>query len=80
VRALGSAFVVVLCTLVTMGCGGNSGEPTATPEPPQAETTPTASRSRVTAPVVAGTSVDGKPISLTDYRGQAVLINVWSSW
>jgi thiol-disulfide isomerase/thioredoxin len=29
---------------------------------------------------VAGTSLDGKPLSTGDYRGQVVVVNVWGSW
>ncbi|MGH3135749.1 MAG: TlpA family protein disulfide reductase [Gaiellaceae bacterium] len=79
-RPLGLALVVALCALVTVGCGGGSTEPAAAPDAPPAETKPTTSFPRVPAPTVAGTSIDGKPLSLADYRGQAVLINVWSSW
>jgi peroxiredoxin len=32
------------------------------------------------APAIEGTTVDGEPLALTDYRGKAVLVNVWSSW
>jgi hypothetical protein len=44
------------------------------------ETESPATPPRERAPAIEGTSVDGKPISFADYRGQAVLINVWSSW
>jgi hypothetical protein len=29
---------------------------------------------------VSGTTLDGSSISLDDYRGKPVLVNVWSSW
>jgi thiol-disulfide isomerase/thioredoxin len=29
---------------------------------------------------VAGTSLDGKPLSTGDYRGKVVVVNVWGSW
>jgi thiol-disulfide isomerase/thioredoxin len=29
---------------------------------------------------VSGTTLDGKPISLADYAGKVVVINVWGSW
>lgn len=29
---------------------------------------------------VAGESIDGKPLSLDDYRGKTVVVNVWGSW
>jgi hypothetical protein len=29
---------------------------------------------------IAGDSLDGEALSLDDYRGKRVLLNVWSSW
>lgn len=29
---------------------------------------------------VSGRTLDGKPISLDDYRGKTVVVNVWGSW
>ena len=29
---------------------------------------------------VAGATIDGEPISLADYAGQTVVVNVWGSW
>jgi peroxiredoxin len=48
--------------------------------PTLAKTEPTTTLTRKQAPAIEGTSVEGEPISLADFRGQAVLINVWSSW
>jgi hypothetical protein len=31
-------------------------------------------------PPIAGTTLDGKRLALTDLRGKPVVINVWSSW
>jgi thiol-disulfide isomerase/thioredoxin len=35
---------------------------------------------RTVLPTVAGTSLDGRPLSTADYRGQVVVVNVWGSW
>ncbi|WP_327308103.1 TlpA disulfide reductase family protein [Streptomyces sp. NBC_01298] len=35
---------------------------------------------RPPAPVLTGADLDGKPLSLTEYRGQVVVLNVWGSW
>jgi len=79
VRSLVLVLVAALCALVTAGCRGGSSESTATPPTP-AETESAATPAREQAPAIEGTSVEGEPISLADYRGQAVLVNVWSSW
>jgi hypothetical protein len=44
-----------------------------------AETT-AASADRPPAPPIAGTTLEGKRLSLADLRGKPVVINVWSSW
>ena len=54
------------------GCGG------ASESAPAEETA--APTSTAGAPRVAGTTLDGKRISLDDFRGRPVLVNVWSSW
>ncbi|UNS98301.1 TlpA family protein disulfide reductase [Streptomyces tubbatahanensis] len=35
---------------------------------------------RTEAPDLAGTSVDGKKLKLSDYEGKVVVLNVWGSW
>jgi hypothetical protein len=80
VRSPGLALVVALCAFASVGCGSSSTEPAAAPDAPPAGTEPATSPPRASAPSVEGTSLDGMPVSLADYRGQAVLINVWSSW
>ena len=35
---------------------------------------------RVTSPALAGTTLDGKGLSLSAYLGKIVVINVWGSW
>ncbi|MGQ0521302.1 MAG: TlpA family protein disulfide reductase [Actinomycetota bacterium] len=32
------------------------------------------------APPIEATSLEGKPVSLADYRGRPVLVNFWASW
>jgi hypothetical protein len=60
---------VLLALVLAVGaCGG------------EAETTTTAPAETTTATPVAGTTLDGEPISLDAFRGKPVLVNVWSSW
>lgn len=35
---------------------------------------------RTRAPELAGTSLDGKPLSTADYPGTILVLNVWGSW
>ena len=61
--------LAVLFALVAAAaaCGGES------------ETTAPATTATATK-AVAGTTLDGEPISLDDFRGKPVVVNVWSSW
>jgi cytochrome oxidase Cu insertion factor (SCO1/SenC/PrrC family) len=75
-RALG--FLLALCALVATGCGG--GSPMDEAVPPAETTPPAEAANRPPAPPVEGVSLDGDPISLADFRGKPVFVNVWSSW
>jgi peroxiredoxin len=35
---------------------------------------------RRAAPAVSGTTLEGKPLDLSAYRGQVVVLNFWASW
>lgn len=52
---------------LVLGCGSSEQE--------AAETTSAGSGSEL-----AGESLDGERVSLADFRGKRVLLNVWSSW
>ena len=46
-----------------------------------AETAPPAGATdRPKAPAIEGVSLEGARISLADFRGKPVFVNVWSSW
>jgi cytochrome oxidase Cu insertion factor (SCO1/SenC/PrrC family) len=66
-RVLTLAAVVFLA-----GCGGGDDRDAA----PQ----PIATQAAVVAPEISGTTLDGETISLGDFRGRPVVVNVWSSW
>src|SRR5688500_4451208 len=35
---------------------------------------------RKAAPEVSGKTLDGQPVSLADFKGKVVVLNVWGSW
>ncbi len=65
--------VLLALLLAVAGCGSEPETTTQPETPPAATTAPGAS-------AVAGTTLDGEPISLDDFRGKPVFVNVWSSW
>ena len=63
--------LAALLALALAGCG--SGDESVSPAPP-------ATTSASGAVELTGTSLDGETITLGDFRGRPVLVNVWSSW
>jgi hypothetical protein len=62
-------LVVALSALVAVaGCGGGTEE-SAPPGQTLRE-----------APEVEGVTIEGERISLEDFKGRPVFVNVWSSW
>jgi len=39
-----------------------------------------AASSRPVSPAIEGTTLEGDRVSLADFRGRPVFVNVWSSW
>jgi hypothetical protein len=61
-------LVLLALALVAAACG-SSAEPEGAAEPgPVAEMG------------IAGETLDGERVSLEDFRGEPVFVNVWSSW
>ena len=72
-----------LLPLTLMACGGTSDEsvaPQSQPQPPPVVESGSSGAAREQAPAIAGPSLGGDAISLGDFRGKPVLVNVWSSW
>jgi cytochrome oxidase Cu insertion factor (SCO1/SenC/PrrC family) len=77
--------LLALFAVVAAGCGSESTEEAA---PPSTTTTTTATTTTETAPseggrvapAIAGTTLDGERLSLADFRGRPVLVNVWAAW
>lgn len=59
---------------------GDSFQPAATRLPSVLQPQSAASTDDKPAPVVALNDVDGRTVSLIDYRGRAVLVNFWATW
>lgn len=76
-RAL--SFLLVVLAFAAVACGGEqSAQDTTTAA---TETEPRdGDASRPEAPVVAGTTLDGERLALSDFRGKPVLVNIWSAW
>ncbi len=76
-------FALLALLAVLAGCGGGTdAAPTGaeTASTGAAPTTATPPSTAPAAPRVAGTTLDGERVSLDDFRGMPVLVNVWSSW
>lgn len=74
-RVLAVALAVVA---IASGCGGSDEE--AAPVVESVVETATIRPERPRAPELVGTTLDGESLSLGDFRGRPVLVNVWSSW
>ncbi|MFE0187289.1 TlpA family protein disulfide reductase [Streptomyces sp. NPDC058989] len=72
--AVGAA---VACALLA-GCAPTKTIGETSADDPLTKTFPEGKRPQ--APDFSGTSLDGKKISLSDYRGKFVVLNVWASW
>ncbi|MEU6254199.1 TlpA disulfide reductase family protein [Streptomyces sp. NPDC047043] len=71
------AVVVAACVLLA-GCSSKEPIGDTTPGDPLSRTFEEGERPA--APDLAGTSLDGKAVRLSDYRGKVVVLNAWASW
>ncbi|UUU32489.1 TlpA family protein disulfide reductase [Streptomyces sp. CA-210063] len=81
-----AALCVVVAGLVVTGCATPKALPTDAEQAESAQQAggPGLFRSipvaeRPAAPDFAGTTVDGEPVRLSDYRGHVVVVNAWAS-
>ncbi|MGI9113120.1 MAG: TlpA family protein disulfide reductase [Gaiellaceae bacterium] len=76
--------IVMLAALVVAGCGGN--ESSAPASSAATATTAAGGAERETAtpagngPDISGVGLKGEALSVADFRGKPVFVNVWSSW
>lgn len=74
--ARGLGILMMSVTLVS--CAAGKSQSGATPGDYGITVVPPAQR--VAAPSLQGESLSGEPLSLQDFNGKTVLINVWGSW
>ncbi|MGW7437868.1 TlpA family protein disulfide reductase [Streptomyces sp. NPDC054849] len=80
---LAAAAGCVLAAVVTgVDAGSGPGAPAGKAGGVKAAAAATVvdSGARPPAPVLAGDDLDGKPVSLAEFRGHVVVLNVWGSW
>jgi hypothetical protein len=58
-------LVLLVLTVIATGCGSEGDS---------------AARPAGTDSSVSGTTLDGDAVSLGDFKGKPVFVNVWSSW
>jgi len=87
-----SPLVVLVPALLLIGCsrapapaaaGSDTpgGTPSASPSAPAANTPGAASASPSDiAPLWTLKDLDGKPVSLADFRGKVVVLDIWATW
>ena len=63
-------LVLILVAVLALAACGGSDEASA--PPPMSSAAP--------AREIAGETLDGSRLSLTEFRGKPVVVNVWSSW
>jgi len=78
-RVRGLALLAAVLAATALGCGSGQTEEVS-PAPPTPETESSPASDRPTAPTIDGQTLDGDRVSLESFRGQPVLVNVWSSW
>ncbi|MEU1405296.1 TlpA disulfide reductase family protein [Streptomyces sp. NPDC005728] len=76
-RYAAAAGALTACAVLA-GCTGTAGYEDTSPS--DALTTTLSEGERPTAPDLAGTTLDGRTVRLSDYRGKVVVINAWASW
>jgi peroxiredoxin len=83
---VGALFVWLWLTLTFVGCGGGdnpgqqgdtAGETSGSSEQAQLEESP---QEGYLAPGFTLPDLTGKPVSLSDFRGKVVLVNIWATW
>ena len=80
-RRTGTALAALACLALVAGCSqqvGSSGDQGYVAG--RGIITSLAATDRKEPGEVSGTTIDGEEVSLDDYAGQVVVVNVWGSW
>ena len=74
--------LVLLVALALAGCGAGDPQsaPPATGTAPAADVAAPGAIQAGDGPEIAGTGLDGAALSVADFRGKPLFVNVWSSW
>src|SRR4051812_20998247 len=80
-RAFAGVLLVVWALAGCAGTGGAGGGPDAA----DARDVPGDGphqliKDRQPVPPIQGTTVDGRPLKLADYKGKVIVVNFWASW
>ncbi|MGE7386234.1 TlpA family protein disulfide reductase [Streptomyces sp. NPDC004126] len=78
---LSVAAALLLTGIATDGSGaGAAGAARTVAATPAAGAAVAAPRARPSAPALTGSDLDGRTVSLSAFRGEVVVLNVWGSW
>lgn len=91
-----AALLLVLAALLLAGCGSSGDDTASAPPPVDTTQSPPAAQEDdegvrgggeiagaeigEKVPDIAGTTLDGNQLALSDLRGKKVIVNLWSSW
>jgi peroxiredoxin len=70
----------VVTWIVVAGSGGDDGGSTASRVQPAADLRNGGPQAGDVAPDFTATTLDGRPVKLSDYAGKPVVLNFWASW
>jgi cytochrome oxidase Cu insertion factor (SCO1/SenC/PrrC family) len=68
--------LLAIAVALLAGCGGED----SSPQGRDADADPTTSSPAAEGVELEGETLDGRPLSLADFRGTPVFVNVWASW
>lgn len=77
----GFCSLIACCVVVLLaGCAASRAADSTTVVNGKAAITRFAAGDRPAAPMVSGTDLSGRPLSLAQFRGTVIVLNFWASW